>query len=156
VLTGVRNERGESCRGSGGEDRRRGRYGLVEEAKQRVLGRPRLHGSMRGVPAEMLQGSVRPVVRRRLGFERRRVLPAAALVENSARAGWRTRQHPRGKLLAARRSSCGARRGWGGGEAAWPRRRGALRRAEVAGLALGCRGGGCVARIGLKGGAGAN
>ena len=61
-----------------------------------------------------------------------------------------------GSLLAARRSSCGARRRWGGGEAAWPRRRGALRRAEVVGLALGRRGGGCVARIGLKGGAGAN
>ena len=60
----------ERRRVAGDEDRRRGRYGLVEEAKQRVLGRPRLHGSMRGVPAEMLQGSVRPVVRRRLGIER--------------------------------------------------------------------------------------
>ena len=40
MLTEVRNERGESCRGSGGEDRRRGRYGLVEEAKQRVPGVP--------------------------------------------------------------------------------------------------------------------
>jgi len=37
---------------------------------QRVLGSPGLHGSMRGVPAEMLQGSVRPAVRRRRGIER--------------------------------------------------------------------------------------
>jgi len=59
-----------------------------------------------------------------------------------------------GSLLAARRSSCGARRRWGGGEAAWPRRRGALRRAEVAGLALGRRGGGCVGRWGAGEGQG--
>ena len=31
----------ERRRVAGDEDRRRGRYGLVEEAKQRVLGRPR-------------------------------------------------------------------------------------------------------------------
>ena len=57
----------ERRRVAGDEDRRRGRYGLVEEEKRRVFGRPRLHGSVRGVPAERLQGSVRPVARRRLG-----------------------------------------------------------------------------------------
>ena len=70
VLTVGLDRARERRRVAGDEDRRRGRYGLVEEAKQWVLGRPRLHGSMRGVPAEMLQGSVRPVVRRRLGIER--------------------------------------------------------------------------------------
>ena len=70
VLTVGLDRARERRRVAGDEDRRRGRYGLVEEEKRRVFGCPRLHGSVRGVPAEMLQGSVRPVVRRRLGFER--------------------------------------------------------------------------------------
>jgi hypothetical protein len=67
VLTVGLDRARERRRVAGDEDRRRGRYGLVEEEKRRVFGRPRLHGSVRGVPAERLQGSVRPVARRRLG-----------------------------------------------------------------------------------------
>ena len=70
VLTVGLDRARERRRVAGDEDRRRGRYGLVEEAKRRVFRRPRLHGAVRGVPAEMLQGSVRPVVRRRLGIKR--------------------------------------------------------------------------------------
>jgi len=46
----------------------------VEEAMQRVLGSPGLHGSMHGVPAEILQGSVRDVV-----YRRRAIAQAARL-----------------------------------------------------------------------------
>ena len=97
-------------------------------------GSPRINAGLRCEQEPGVRtGQGPPAARNRAGgaSHRRR-----GLGENSARWWWRLGQQPRGKLLSARRSSWGARRGRGGGEAASPRRR--WSRAE-AGERLGSR-----------------
>ena len=105
--------------GSGAQGPRGGLQALVSHAKERGGGDGPHHGPNR---AEMKRSGVGGEVRRR-GVDR--------CSRWRALLGSKSRKEISRRILAPRRSSCGACQGLGDGGAAWPRRQDALLRAEA-------------------------